>query len=800
MPVRHLDGDGQFSEPAMLGPGGAVPKDPRARRARRHRRRKMMIAAFGVFIMLAGGGLLGGTYFFDNVELPADTPLPETTSIYYSDGTTLMAKIGEQVRTVLPDDQIPIAVRRAAIATEDKTFETNKGVDFRGIARAAWNNVSGGELQGASTITQQYARQVASLKGVTYGRKLREAVMARKLNSEYTKDQLIARYLNAVYFGRRAHGIEAAAYAYFGRPAKDLTVAEAMVLTGMIKEPGGALGGKTSTYDPTVNPEAAQARFHNYIKPNMVELGYITAQEAAAMEYPKTVQPFDPAKDASTREQFGLTEPTGLVVHQVMDEISKLKTADGQPMFTNIKTAGLKIVTTIDKDMQKAAVTAASAGSKASPMHGESDAMQAALVAVEPGTGRVRAYYGGDKGNGTDFAGVRADPVLTDGKLTSNGAHPPGSAMKIFTLLAGLREGYRIDSYWDGTDVKEFPDSNRLLKNSPPNPIRNSSKSKCEGGKQHCMLWEATEQSLNTPFFALAEKVSARKVIEMAASAGVRGMWATVPDPTSPTGVAAVHKDLTTTPTEQLVPHFFQNEVGIGQYPITVLDQAVGVSVLATRGKATTGHFVQQIFKDGKLRHAERIVAKPIDGLTPEMVDNANWALQKVVKKNGIGLAGGRDAAGKTGTWEKDKSDAKSNVHAWFAGVTAAGPKSPGVSAAVWVGNKNSEVALKFKNGEAIVGGKMAGPIWQKFMDLAIPKGTPMVNMPDKPKDVGDKEEGNATRPAPPQPTVPPVDPNNPGNQGGNGQPCPIPEMCPASGAQPGNNANANGNNGNGRN
>jgi membrane peptidoglycan carboxypeptidase len=773
-----LDPSGRrFSEPALLGGPVAGSRGPRNSRAKRRRRRNIIVSAIAVFIMLTGGGLVGGTYFFDTVDVPADATLAESTMIYYADGITPMAKIGDQSRTVLGDDQIPDVVAHAVVATEDNSFYTNSGIDFRGIARAAWNNVTGGQRQGASTISQQYARSVATLKDISYARKLREAVIARKLNETYTKKQLMAKYLNMVFFGRHAYGIEAAAQAYFGKPTKDLTMAEAMVLAGIIKEPSP--GGKASPYDPTVHPETAIPRFTNYIKPNMVKLGYLSAAEAAAMQYPTTVLKYDPKADTLSRESFGMTKPTGLVVHHAMDEMSKIMGVDGKPMFTDIKNAGLKIVTTIDPKMQQAAEIAASGATKASPLFQQPDKLQGTLVAVAPGTGQVKAYYGGPDGSKIDYAGIYSDPVMASGTLTNNGQHPPGSSMKIYTLLAALREGYSIDSVWDGSDTKEFK--------SAIKPISNSTRANCQIDKQHCTLWESTEQSLNTTFYGVADTIGAAKVLDIARQAGVGSMWETV-------NVAgnnvAVRRDLNAVPVDKLS---FDPHVGIGQFPITVLDQATGVSALATRGKAAKAHFVQSVWKQGKLRYAEHIAAQPIQGLKPEMVDSAAWALQKVVKHYNVELAGGRQAAGKTGTWERGTADPNNNAHAWFAGYTLQdlGKKSPGLAAAVWVGNKNDELPIRDAKGNSIIGGKMAAPIWKVFMDLAT-KDMPKVNFPE-PKPVGDKMVGNTTPP-------PPVagDPNNPG-----GNPfdprdpaCAlVPQFC----ATPTNNNGNNGNNGNGR-
>jgi len=203
--------------------------------ARKSRRRAWIAATVAIALVLGGVATTVGAYYFDSVPAPDQLDLPESTTVYYADGKTPMAKLGVENRTILRYDEMNDAVKQSIVAAEDRTFWTNKGIDFWGVLRAAWNNVSGGQTQGASTITQQYARVAADLKGVTVSRKLREAVIAWKLQQRYSKPQILEFYLNTVPFGRGAYGIEAAAQAYFGKTAdktapqeSQVTVAEAM--------------------------------------------------------------------------------------------------------------------------------------------------------------------------------------------------------------------------------------------------------------------------------------------------------------------------------------------------------------------------------------------------------------------------------------------------------------------------------------------------------------------------------------------------------------------------------------------
>ena len=233
-------GPGGPNGPGRRGRGGRG-DDPAARaRAKKRRRINILIAGFAVFIMLAGIGVVGFTYYSTNVVLPEQLPMPLSTTVYAKDNKTVLAKLGDQNRQLVKIADIPVHVQHAVAAAEDRNFYRHSGVDYKGIARAAWNNLTNGDKQGASTITQQYARNAyASLQDDTYTRKVKEAMLASKLNDTFTKDQIMEHYLNVIYFGRGAWGIEAAAQTYFDKSAKNLNVAEGAVLAGADQAAGG---------------------------------------------------------------------------------------------------------------------------------------------------------------------------------------------------------------------------------------------------------------------------------------------------------------------------------------------------------------------------------------------------------------------------------------------------------------------------------------------------------------------------------------------------------------------------------
>ncbi|SCL29176.1 Membrane carboxypeptidase (penicillin-binding protein) [Micromonospora rhizosphaerae] len=668
----------------------------------RKRRRKRLLVVLVVFTLLAGSGLLAGGYYFDSVPTPTDLKLPESTTVYYSDGRTQMAKLGAENRTIVPYEQMNDSAKQAIVAAEDRTFWTNKGVDFTGVLRAAWSNITGGQRQGASTITQQYARVAADLKGVTYSRKVREAVIAWKLDDKYSKEEILGFYLNTVPFGRGAYGIEAAAQTYFGKTVRrdapasqQLTPAEAMVLCAMVKQPEADPNDPEGSpgYDPRRNAKARQNSIDrwNYIRDGMVKLGYLSAEEAANLAYPDGVKPIDP-----NAGQSGLDRPTGLVVKHVLSELRQTDAFKDKPADF-IRNGGYKIVTSIDKRVQDAAEAAADIRRDTAPeaVRGQPKNWQAALVAVEPGTGRVLGYYGGNNGEGADYAGWYYDD---NGEARGFGQHPPGSSFKVYDLAAAVRDKISVKQHFDSPETKEFPESGRT-KDSPAGPIRNAEHAPCQ---PDCALWEATVASLNVTYFELTEKLGKAKVIDMATQAGVDSMWATVKGNPQPQRV-----ELRGEPADEVARHF-STEVGIGQYGITVQDHANGMATFAAGGKRAEAHFVRSVTKGEDKVYQEQLTRTDLE-LDEEALNQLDWTLSRVKAAK---LDNGWDSAGKTGTWQAGQSTTQ-NVHTWMVGYTGA------LAAAVWLGTTDGK-PLKTKDGSyEVYGSSGPGPIWRQFMEQA---------------------------------------------------------------------------------
>jgi len=714
-----------------------------------------MVAGFAVLVMVAGAALVGGTYYATNVVLPDNIDPPLASTIYAADGKTQIAKLGEVNRTFVSIKQIPDYVQKAVASAEDRKFYEHSGVDYVGIVRAAWNNVTGGDRQGASTITQQYARNAYdNLGGVTYARKVREAVMASKLTDEYSKDQIMEMYLNTIYFGRGAYGIEAAAQTYFGKSVSKVNVAEGAVLASLIKQPEPSATHKG--YDPGYNPADAKGRW-DYVLNGMVEKQWLPADQRPT-EYPeKTLKPLP--KNTACLTDCGVNTPLGNVINYVRDEMIAMGIpgCDVENCSKAIKDGGFRITTTINMKMQKALQAAIWRKQKDSELAGQPKNLMAAGVAIDPETGRVLAYFGGDTGTGHDYAGKNVE----NGTLT--GGHAPGSSFKIYTLAAALDAGISLDSRWDATPFTVPGTEIRVV-----NAGRNASCGK------NCTLRQSTISSYNVPFYHITAKIGSDKVVDMARKAGITTMWTT--NPVKP-------YDLTDKNTKIGESAPFFHVVGYGAYPVTVLDHANGLATIANRGLYNKAHFVTKVEQKnvttGEWEQVGGEQLKPKRTIRPEVADDVNDVLQEISG----GLSGGRPATGKTGTWELNEKSSD-NAHAWMLGAT------PQLATAIWVGNVGTEKAIRDKNGNKIQGSTLPKDIWKRFMNDAL-EGTDIERFPPG-THIGDDDAGNGVAP-----TQTPCFPGDPTCQtpGTGGQP-----GFPGGNAGGDGNGNGNGNGNGGRN
>ncbi|MDN5706056.1 transglycosylase domain-containing protein, partial [Corynebacterium casei] len=345
-------------------------------------------------------------YAYSQYEVPEPEELAnnQISSIYASDNSTQIARIvpPEGNRTQVSLEAIPDHVENAVLAAEDREFWTNSGFSFTGFARAVIGQLTGNDSAGGgSTVTQQYVKNTLVGNEVSYIRKARELVYSIKMTNEWPKEDILNAYLNTVYFGRNAYGIQAASVAYFDKNVEDLTVEEGAMLAGIIQAP--------SNWDPAVNAQQSEERW-NYVLDGMVEIEALPAEQRAGMQFPHTEEPSSVS---------AYTQATGANAHiknQVIAELEEVGITEDQ-----VNTRGLRITTTIDPTVQNASVDAVD--SNLAPL--QEDA-RAAAVTIDPSTGAVRGYFGGDEAEGWDYA---------------NGPTETGSTFKIMALAAALQQG-----------------------------------------------------------------------------------------------------------------------------------------------------------------------------------------------------------------------------------------------------------------------------------------------------------------------------------------------------------------------
>jgi len=349
-------------------------------------------------------------------ETAYETALP--TMVYAADGTTLLARLEIEYREPVTLNQVSQSAIDATLAIEDARFYEHSGLDLMGIGRALASNLSGGSFQGGSTITQQYVRNTilaGEMEDISVKRKVREAYIAMQLEKEYSKDEILTRYLNTINYGAGAYGIEAAARRYFSKPASELTLTEAATIAGIPQSP--------TFNDPTQYPDNALAR-RNQVLARMFAEHFITEEEYdAALAEPLQLNTTDISNDGIVAYPYFTSYVKELLYTQYgLDE-------------SDILRGGLKVYTTLDVDKQEAAEYACAV--KRDGLYG---GMEVAMAVVDPYTGNVQAIVGG-----SDYS---ESPVnLATGQ--GGGGRPCGSVFKTFTLVTAIKKG--IDP--DGTQV-----------------------------------------------------------------------------------------------------------------------------------------------------------------------------------------------------------------------------------------------------------------------------------------------------------------------------------------------------------
>jgi penicillin-binding protein 1A len=465
---------------------GRERRSSRGRRAQTVRRRRTIILiAVLVAIPLIAIGILAGALLLGlhavsavqqdlpSLEAQGDVTLAETTQIYAADQTLLAYLHGEENRTVIGSKQIPDIMRHALVAIEDERFYRHTGVDFEGFVRALVTNVQAqGVDEGFSTITMQLVGNFyLDRTDISLGRKWNEMALAWQMERKYSKNEILDMYLNTVYFGSNAYGIEAAARTYFDKDPADLTIAEAALLAGLPQAP--------SAYSPRRHPEAATER-RDRVLSKMYELGFITRSEAnEALDTTLELAPYSPY----TKVQ----EP--YVVAYVRKQLIDMFGED------RVFAGGLRVETTINPTYQKLAMEAISTtlDQKGDP--------SSSLVSIETKTGYIRAMVGGNDYDSSKF------------NLAAQGRRQPGSAFKTFCLVAALERG--IDpwnTYYESMPVTlDYPGA--------PKPWEVTTYSHSYRG--NISVVQATLSSDNTVYAQMALDVGAEQIVDAAHRMGI---------------------------------------------------------------------------------------------------------------------------------------------------------------------------------------------------------------------------------------------------------------------------------------
>jgi membrane peptidoglycan carboxypeptidase len=457
-------------------------------------------------VFLGGFGFVAGSTLFALAWFTVDIPDPnayvnsQATVIQYSNGSEI-GRIGAQNRQILPLAKIPLRLRYAVMAAEDRNFYSNRAFSISGIGQAVLSNVlTLGNGRGGSTITQQYAKTAFLTPERSIQRKIKELVISLKLENAMTKDQILENYLNTIYFGRGSYGVQTAAQQYFNRNANQLSISQSAVIASILRSPG--------LYDPFYgdkaqkerNAKRLEARFH-YVIDGMLEAKWITAEEAKSAKMP-TIAP---------RTTGGsLSGPKGYIIDAVQKELSKLGFTQEQLMI-----GGYVIKTTLEQRAQQSAVDAVN---KLYPSKAPTN-LHIGLVAIRPGTGEVIAMYGGK------------DYVVRQLNDATQSIALAGSTFKPFALVAALEQGIPLTSMWNGDTPQTFDDLGK------PYLVDNYGG---EGWGQ-VDLMTATQHSINTVYVPLGIKAGLDRVVDVARRAGIPESVAMMPTPSVSLGVASPH-------------------------------------------------------------------------------------------------------------------------------------------------------------------------------------------------------------------------------------------------------------------
>jgi penicillin-binding protein 1A len=622
------------------------------RRARARRRRRLSILAFLLVVLLA---VLATVGFGSARSIQADCDLQDlqpvtigsNSFIYAADGSLLGSIPAEKNRQPVSLKETSPWMAKATVAIEDRRFYQHGGIDFQGIARAAVNDVRAGRaVEGGSTITQQLVRNLyIHHQERSLHRKLVEACLAIKLSDKHDRDWILSTYMNTVYYGNHAYGVEAAAQTYFSRHASKLSLLQSALLAGLPQAP--------SVYDPFKNPAPAIARRNQVLKAlyENGKISYANYQEGSKV----TDLNLRPGKIYTRIREpyfFGF----------VRDELVKRYGA------TQVRQGGLKVYTTIDRRMQRAATRAIT-----ETLYYDDDPASA-IVAIDPRTGAIKTMTAVTPGHsGNQF------------NLAAQARRQAGSTFKTYVLTQAVSQGINPDTTsYLSAPLHYQPDSW-----SEPWDVETYSHTYVGSTS----ITHATLLSDNTVYARLTLDLGAEKVAAMANRLGVRSSLKTREGAYVPS-------------------------LGLGSIGVSPLDMASAYATLAAGGIYSEPMAITKVVfaAGGEDRNwgrpkRRRVIA---DWVAAEVTRILEVNIQS---GTGVGANIGRPAGGKTGTTEN-------HADAWFCGIT------PTLTAAVWVGYPQAEIPMESVHGIAVAGGTFPATIWRLFMEESIGP-TPVREFPE---------------------------------------------------------------------
>jgi penicillin-binding protein 1A len=594
-----------------------------------------------VLVLLAGTAFSFGLVRAVASEIPLLDPAAQHADVdgvvYASNGVSVLTVLrGDESRVLLKtiDDISPI-MRQAIVSVEDRRFYEHNGVDMRGIARALWQDIqSKSVVEGGSTITQQFVKNAYVRNERTIARKVREAALAWQLEQRWPKDRILLAYLNTIYFGNGAYGIQQAARTYFHKSAGKLTLAEAALLSGLPADP--------SLYDPTQHPRAAMQRRH-FVLQTMFDQGKITARQLRLA----SAAPLPQADDVRLP---GTQGPAQYFVNYVKDQLIATYGAG------NVFGGGLKVTSTIDLGLQETARKAIDSVLKTP------NGPAAALVAIDPRSGAVRAMVGGSNFRASQF------------NLATQAERQPGSSFKPIVLASALRQGISPVTTFDSKPV-EIDAGDRIWR------VTNY-ESEYLGRVD---LARAMVSSDNSVYAQLTKLVGPKVIVKTAHDLGIRST---------------------------LDPYF---SIGLGAVAVNPLDMTRAYATFANRGVRVDGSLTKdrpRVIERVEFARTGRVSEnRPVgrSSLTTGQADLLTSILTRVVT-SGTGKRAALDdrpAAGKTGTTDNYGD-------AWFVGYT------PQLAVAVWVGYPDQlKPMLTEFEGKPVSGGTLPAMIWKSFMTRA---------------------------------------------------------------------------------